>query len=71
MIIVCHCHPQVAQSVKGGWTLLMFNFKETDFLMSSQCHLLVHFKLIDPAHDHKEKPETREWSFFHFLNGYF
>lgn len=33
----------------------MFNFKETDFLMSSQCHLSVNFKLTGSVHDHKGK----------------
>lgn len=49
----------------------MFNFQEPDFLMNSQCHLLVNFKCTDTV-DHKGKTkEKRQRSFCHLLNGYF
>lgn len=43
----------------------MFSFQDTDFFMSSQCHLLVNFKFTDTVHDHK-----RERSFCHLLSAY-
>jgi len=50
----------------------MFSLQESDFLMSSQCHILVNFQFTDTVDDHKRKTKgKRKRSLCHLLNRYF
>lgn len=61
--MACHWpHSTGTKQSLEGRTLLMFSFQETDFLMSSQCHLLVNFKSTNAVVTtiRKEKQNKRD-----------